>query len=100
MMLDEKSALFRAHRNNIHRYRRLLETKLSSLEHQFIEKRLAEEESALVDLTAPCAVRVASSDPLSAVSHPCSAAESSVGLQTAVLGSLSPMICKVLVNAR
>jgi len=69
----EIGIFFCAHRNNIHRYRRLLETKLSSWEHQFIEKRLAEEEPALVDLTAPCAMRMASSDPLSAVSHPCSA---------------------------
>jgi len=52
MMLDEKLALFRAHRNNIHRYRRLLETKLSSLERQFIERRLAEEEAALADLSS------------------------------------------------
>lgn len=52
MMLDEKLALFRVHRNNIHRYRRLLETKLSSLERQFIERRLAEEEAALADLRA------------------------------------------------
>jgi len=30
-MLDEKLARMRAHRNNIHRYRRLLETKLSDV---------------------------------------------------------------------
>jgi hypothetical protein len=50
MMFDEKFALFRAHRNNIHRYRRLLKTELSSLEREFIERRLAEEEAALEDL--------------------------------------------------
>ncbi|GLR99290.1 hypothetical protein GCM10007858_69330 [Bradyrhizobium liaoningense] len=46
-MLDEDVARIRAHRNNIHRYRRLLQTKLSELERQFIERRLAEEQTAL-----------------------------------------------------
>jgi len=46
-MLDEDLARVRAHRNNIHRYRRLLRTKLSELERQFIERRLAEEQTAL-----------------------------------------------------
>ncbi|MFK4488727.1 hypothetical protein [Bradyrhizobium sp. USDA 336] len=51
-MLDENLARIRAHRNNIHRYRRLLKTRLSQLERQFIERRLAEERSALDGLTA------------------------------------------------
>ena len=34
----------RTHRNNIARYRRLLKTKLSDLERQFIERRLSEEQ--------------------------------------------------------
>ncbi|MCG2630507.1 hypothetical protein L6654_28140 [Bradyrhizobium sp. WYCCWR 13023] len=51
-MLDENLARIRAHRNNIHRYRRLLNTKLSELERQFIERRLTEERSALESLTA------------------------------------------------
>jgi hypothetical protein len=51
-MLDENLARIRAHRNNIHRYRRLQKTKLSELERQFIERRLAEERSALESLTA------------------------------------------------
>jgi hypothetical protein len=51
-MLDENLARIRAHRNNIHRYRRLLKTRLSQLERQFIERRLAEEQSALDGLTA------------------------------------------------
>ncbi|MBR0985130.1 hypothetical protein [Bradyrhizobium liaoningense] len=51
-MLDENLARIRAHRNNIHRYRRLLKTKLSQLERHFIERRLAEETSALDALTA------------------------------------------------
>jgi hypothetical protein len=32
----------RTHRNNIARYRRLLQTKLTDLERQFIERRLSE----------------------------------------------------------
>jgi hypothetical protein len=46
-MLDADLARIRAHRNNIHRYRRLLRTRLSDLERQFIERRLAEEQTAL-----------------------------------------------------
>jgi hypothetical protein len=52
MMLDENLALMRAHRNNIHRYRRLLKTKLSDIERQFIERRLREEHSAIAELTS------------------------------------------------
>ena len=51
-MLDENLARIRAHRNNIHRYRRLLATRLSDLERQFIERRLSEENSALQALTS------------------------------------------------
>ncbi|MCP3402066.1 MULTISPECIES: hypothetical protein [unclassified Bradyrhizobium] len=50
-MLDENLARIRAHRNNIHRYRSLLKTRLSDLERQFIERRLSEESSALQRLT-------------------------------------------------
>jgi hypothetical protein len=50
-MLDEDFARIRAHRNNIHRYRRLLSTKLSDLERQFIERRMAEETASLETLT-------------------------------------------------
>ena len=46
-MLNEDLARIRAHRNNIHRYRRLLRTRLSELERQFIERRLAEEQTSL-----------------------------------------------------
>ena len=45
-MMDEKPARLRNHRNNIGRYRRLLQTKLTDLERQFIERRLSEEQSA------------------------------------------------------
>ena len=47
MMLDENLARMRAHRNNIQRYRRLLRTRLSDIERQFIDRRLAEERMAL-----------------------------------------------------
>jgi hypothetical protein len=46
-MTDENLALLRTHRNNIIRYRRLLKTKLTETERQFIERRLAEEKFAL-----------------------------------------------------
>lgn len=51
-MLDENLTRIRAHRNNIHRYRQLLRTKLSDLERQFIERRLAEEQAASEALAA------------------------------------------------
>lgn len=50
MMIDEKLARMRAHRNNIHRYRRLLKTRLSELERDFIQRRLEEERTALETL--------------------------------------------------
>lgn len=46
-MLDENLARLRAHRNNIHRYRRFLATQLTDLERVYIERRLAEERAAL-----------------------------------------------------
>lgn len=48
MMIDENLARLRAHRNNIHRYRRLLATHLTDLERAYIERRL-QEERALVE---------------------------------------------------
>jgi U3 small nucleolar ribonucleoprotein component len=51
-MTDENLALLRTHRNNINRYRRLLKTKLTECERQFIEKRLSEEQSAVERLAA------------------------------------------------
>jgi len=47
MMIDENLARLRAHRNNVGRYRRLLQTNLTVLERDFIERRLSEEEIAL-----------------------------------------------------
>ena len=58
-MLDERLARLRTHRNNISRYRRLLQTQLTTLERDFIERRLAEEESdlrSLADSTFPVAL--------------------------------------------
>jgi hypothetical protein len=52
MTMDEKLACLRAHRNNIHRYRRLLSTRLSDLEREFLIKRLSEEQSAIDALSA------------------------------------------------
>jgi hypothetical protein len=49
-MIDENLARMRAHRNNIHRYRRLLRTRLSDLEREFIERRLEQERIALETL--------------------------------------------------
>jgi hypothetical protein len=46
-MLDETLARFRAHRQNIDRYRSLLKTSLTDLERGFIQRRLVEEEAAL-----------------------------------------------------
>ena len=51
-MIDEQLARLRAHRNNISRYRGLLKTILTDLERAFIERRLAEEQSAFQALAA------------------------------------------------
>ena len=51
-MMDENIARLRTHRNNIARYRRLLRTKLTDLERQFIERRLSEEQSDYERLAA------------------------------------------------
>ena len=46
-MIDRQLARLRAHRSNIQRYRNLLQTSLTELERQFVEKRLTEEQSNL-----------------------------------------------------
>jgi hypothetical protein len=51
-MIDEKWAHLHARRNNVRRYRRLLQTELTELERQFIERRLNEEKSAMDRLTS------------------------------------------------
>ena len=63
-MIDENLALLRSHRNNVGRYRRLMNTDLTDLERDFIEKRLAEEKLALdsfVASTFPLSFRLPSS---------------------------------------
>ena len=51
MIMDENLARLRAHRNNIHRYRRLLATQLTDLERAYIERRLEEERAAMAALS-------------------------------------------------
>jgi len=51
-MIDENLARLRAHRNNIHRYRRLLATKLTELERSYVERRLQEEQLAIETLSS------------------------------------------------
>jgi hypothetical protein len=48
MMVDDQLA--RAHRNNIQRYRHLLQSNLTEFERQFVERRLNEEQSKLETL--------------------------------------------------
>jgi hypothetical protein len=50
MNLDEKLARIRTSRNNIRRYRRLLDTPLTDLERDFVERRLTEEDGTLQKL--------------------------------------------------
>ena len=52
MTIDEKLARLRVHRNNVHRYRRLLSPRLSDLEQEFLSKRLSEEQIAIDALSA------------------------------------------------
>ena len=49
-MIDQQLARLRTHRSNIQRYRNLLQTSLTDLERQFIQKRLIEEQSNLESL--------------------------------------------------
>ena len=51
-MIDESLARMRSHCNNIRRFRQLLRTRLTELERQYIERRLAEEQSALEALAS------------------------------------------------
>ena len=49
-MIDQQLARLRTHRSNIQRYRNLLQTSLTELERQFVQKRLTEEQSNLESL--------------------------------------------------
>jgi hypothetical protein len=65
-MIDESLARLRAHRNNIHRYRRLLKTQLTDLDRSYVEGRLIEEQAAmksLSDSTFPLAFPMPSMTP-------------------------------------
>ncbi|MBR0801288.1 hypothetical protein JQ615_38675 [Bradyrhizobium jicamae] len=68
---DEQLARLRVHRNNIRRYRRLLETDLTDLERRFIEKRLEEERKSLGELLE---AGIAFSPPISPKQATCGAA--------------------------
>ena len=46
-MSDQVSLMNWVHRQNIERYLRMMETPLTSVERSFLEKRIAEEETAL-----------------------------------------------------
>jgi hypothetical protein len=48
MMIDDKLARIRSTVNNIRRYRRLLETQLTEIERQFLERRLAGSETSRI----------------------------------------------------
>jgi hypothetical protein len=47
MMRDPKDVFIMAHRDNIRRYHRLLQTHLTDIERSYIQSRLSEEKSAL-----------------------------------------------------
>ena len=51
-MPDEATIRIIVHRQNIHRYKFLLETRLTELERAFITRRIAEEEGEVRRLTA------------------------------------------------
>jgi hypothetical protein len=48
--MDEKIARLRSHLRNIDRYQKLLKTKLTEVEMQYLETRLSEERSAVAVL--------------------------------------------------
>jgi hypothetical protein len=49
-MINQQLARLRTHHSNIQHYRNLLQTSLTELERQFIQKRLTEEQSNLESL--------------------------------------------------
>jgi hypothetical protein len=52
MITQENFVRLRTHRNNIQRYRELLETTLTVFERQYIERQLSEEQLAIETLAA------------------------------------------------
>ena len=117
-MIGENLERLRAHRANIHRYRRLLATRLSDLEREYIERRLSEEQASVEALlqekfperlSAPLANRSANGPatnlditallhPADAFSHPMDVVED-CGLTTyekrAILSSWAADVCAV-----
>jgi len=65
-MLDLVSARSRTHRDNIARYRRLLETRLTDFERQYIQRRLLEEQSELETLASVATIEISASNSFSA----------------------------------
>jgi hypothetical protein len=59
-VMDRERAFLRTHQQNIERYQRLLKTKLTDLETQFLEKRLTEERFWLAMLTTSSDLSAAS----------------------------------------
>ena len=51
MMLNTRDNVLFAHKANIERYRKILETFLTAEEEGFVKRRLAEEQTALNQLT-------------------------------------------------
>ena len=65
-MLDLVSARSRTHRDNIARYRRLLETRLTDFERQYIQRRLLEEQSELETLASVATMEISAGNSFSA----------------------------------
>ena len=63
MITREHLVRLRTHRNNIQRYRGLLENGLADFERRFIEKRLSEEQLAIENLAAKIAAPLTQSQP-------------------------------------
>lgn len=61
-MIEENFARLRTHRNNVQRYRQLLETRLTDFERQFIERRLTEEQSTIESLATVTLTPMTSGD--------------------------------------
>jgi hypothetical protein len=59
-MIDDQLA--RAHRNNVQRYRHLLQTSLTEFERQFVERRLSEEQSKL-EILETCSASLTTINP-------------------------------------
>jgi hypothetical protein len=67
-MLNLASARSKTHRDNIARYRRLLETRLTDFERQYIQRRLLEEQSELESLASAVTIApdISAGGPISA----------------------------------